>query len=80
MQPCKYLFKKQVENTLIKVEWQRSRFAHLDPLFFYLPFAVKGSKHMELTLSSFLIVCPAMFLAGVIDAVSVGSGLLTLPI
>ena len=52
----------------------------MDPLFFYLPFAVKGSKHMELTLSSFLIVCPAMFLAGVIDAVSVGSGLLTLPI
>lgn len=34
---------------------------------------------MELTLSAFLIVCPAMFLAGVIDAVSGGGGLLTLP-
>ena len=34
---------------------------------------------MELTPMTFLIACPAMFLAGIIDAVSGGGGLLTLP-
>lgn len=34
---------------------------------------------MELTLSTFLIVCPLVFLAGLIDAIGGGGGLVSLP-
>lgn len=34
---------------------------------------------MELTLKSFLIVCPMLFLAGLVDAIGGGGGLISLP-
>ena len=34
---------------------------------------------MELTLQTFLIVCPMLFLAGLIDAIGGGGGLISLP-
>ena len=34
---------------------------------------------MELTLSMFLIVCPLAFLAGVVDAIGGGGGLISIP-
>ena len=34
---------------------------------------------MEITIETFLIVCPFLFLAGLIDAIGVGGGLISLP-
>ena len=34
---------------------------------------------MELTLQTFLIVCPFLFLAGLVDAIGGGGGLISLP-
>ena len=34
---------------------------------------------MELTLQTFLIVCPFLFLAGFVDAIGGGGGLISLP-
>ena len=34
---------------------------------------------MELTLNTFLIVCPMLFLAGFVDAIGGGGGLISLP-
>ena len=34
---------------------------------------------MELTLTAFLVVCPFLFLAGVVDAIGGGGGLISLP-
>ena len=39
----------------------------------------KGEIKMEITLQTLLIVCPLVFLAGLIDAIAGGGGLISLP-
>ena len=34
---------------------------------------------MELTIQTFLIVCPLVFLAGLVDSIAGGGGLISLP-
>ena len=38
-----------------------------------------GGIHMTLTFQTFLIVCPMLFLAGLVDAIGGGGGLISLP-
>ena len=39
----------------------------------------KGGSPMNLTIETFLIVCPMLFLAGLVDAIGGGGGLISLP-
>ena len=40
---------------------------------------INGGTHMNLTPEMFLIVCPMLFLAGLVDAIGGGGGLISLP-